>query len=265
MATPPRFTERIGRSEPRAALYEGVPAHLFRHVHDAIETAVGRLHEAQVLALAARLEIPLSTQNAVEWQVVYAASKDENTALDLLDALLRASVIDETILDQYLTLGGSAYTATSSGLEVRVSSEERAAYAAAVAATDPVSEELEAAWGHAFGMKPDASDAWDHSIKAIENLLAGVVIPSNPKATLGAILSAIEAKPSKWSLGLASSGKLTDVEALAAMLRLIWPNPDRHGGSGPTRKPTLDEATRVVQLTVAIVNLCRSHFQTTTP
>jgi hypothetical protein len=37
------------------------------------------------------------------------------------------------------------------------------------------------------------------------------------------------------------------------MIRLIWPNPDRHGNPNVRREPTLQEARAVVNLAVTLV------------
>lgn len=47
------------------------------------------------------------------------------------------------------------------------------------------------------------------------------------------------------------------VTRLVTMLELIWPNPDRHGGSTST-PVTLDQAQAVVHLAVTIVQWARS-------
>jgi len=41
------------------------------------------------------------------------------------------------------------------------------------------------------------------------------------------------------------------------MLRLMWPNPDRHGGRG-SRQPSLAEAPAVVHLAVPLVRWARA-------
>jgi hypothetical protein len=61
-----------------------------------------------------------------------------------------------------------------------------------------------------------------------------------------------------------SSTQTTSVEALVQMLRLMWPNPDRHG-TGERRAPSLDEAQNVVQLAVALVGWIRSKALTAAP
>jgi hypothetical protein len=48
------------------------------------------------------------------------------------------------------------------------------------------------------------------------------------------------------------------------MLRLLWPNPDRHGGTN-SRQPSLDEAQAVVHLAVTIVQWARADLLTRCP
>jgi hypothetical protein len=42
------------------------------------------------------------------------------------------------------------------------------------------------------------------------------------------------------------------------MLRLMWPNPDRHQDGTPRRKPTQHEAEAVIHTAVTIVQWARS-------
>jgi hypothetical protein len=45
------------------------------------------------------------------------------------------------------------------------------------------------AWSKAYGLHPATSDAWDHSIEALESIVKPrVVEPNNPTATLGHIV-----------------------------------------------------------------------------
>ncbi len=157
-------------------------------------------------------------------------------------------------LKSYLDLGGSVWTVTPDGLSLqrRVTAAEQDAYMAAVTPLDEASNQLKQAWRAAYGRDPDPSDAWDHSIKAVETLLWYLVIPNNSKATLGLIISALQAKPEKWTFRLGRGG----VEAFTSVLCLIWPNPDRHG-SGDSRRPTVEESETVVQTAVAVVGWLR--------
>jgi hypothetical protein len=45
------------------------------------------------------------------------------------------------------------------------------------------------------------------------------------------------------------------IAPLVGMLRLLWPNPDRHAGQGPA--PALEQAQAVVQLATTIVQWTR--------
>ncbi len=119
---------------------------------------------------------------------------------------------------------------------------------------DQASAELVEAWAKAYGLAPDPSDAWDHAIKAVEAVLIPIVVPAKAKATLGDVLGALKANPKGWTFVLAtSSSSLSNVETVEGLLRMMWPNPDRHGGGTLTRAPSLTEAEAVVQIAVTVV------------
>lgn len=115
----------------------------------------------------------------------------------------------------------------------------------------------------------DASDGWDHAAKAVEAILIPIVVPSQAGPHLGHVLGALEHHSEQFELIIApiQKGKVVlatpeereraAIETLVGMLRLVWPNSDRH--SGPERRePTLDEARAVVHLAVTIVQWARS-------
>jgi hypothetical protein len=64
-----------------------------------------------------------------------------------------------------------------------VTDETQATYEAAIAAADEAASELREAWANAFGRNGDPSDAWDHAIKAVEDVLIPEMMPNNTKAT----------------------------------------------------------------------------------
>lgn len=254
---------REGRAEPEGP-FEGVPAHIMRAVDEwLVEALEPRGFSApDTLAQSIALLLHVSgdhRESATTW-LRTASARDEDKALDIVDCTLRVTggrTADR--LRVALILGGSVWRVNdkSDGLVRRVSPTEQASFESAVAPVDAASENLRTAWGKLYGRHPDPSDAWDHAIKACEALLAPIVMPNNTQATLGSILSAIEAKPSKFTLGLTSSGRgVTGVETLAHMLRLIWPNPDRHP-TGASRPPTPEEVRHVVHLAVLVVNWLR--------
>lgn len=129
---------------------------------------------------------------------------------------------------------GSVWTVgdDNESLARAVTTEAQVTYELAVATKDEAAKELRTTWANAFGRNGDPSDAWDHAIKAVEDILIPVVLPSKPKATLGQVLQELENNKTSglWQMVLPGADKSHDVAPLVAMLRLIWPNHDRHGG-----------------------------------
>jgi hypothetical protein len=163
-------------------------------------------------------------------------------------------------LNELLRLGGSVWKVGDNGRQLvrRVDLTASEAFAQAEAPGDAASTELAEAWVRAFSRNPDASDAWDHSIKAIEAVLIPIVVPKQDKPTLGHVVSHLDRQGHLWKLLLPGPNDDYSIEPLVAMLRLVWPNPDRHGSAAKRRTPTLDEASSVVHLSVAIVQMARN-------
>jgi hypothetical protein len=181
--------------------------------------------------------------------------------LDVVDAVLHLSEILPGYiesLDEILTLGGSVWQVGGDGRHLvrRVDATAQAAFRRAVSPKDAASAELHEAWTAAYGRNPDASDAWDHSIKAVEAVLIPVVTPRKDKATLGDVVGSLNSQGSLWQLVVHGHDHSQSVMPLVTMLRLMWPNPDRHA-SGNSRKPSLNEAQAVVNLAVAVVQWAR--------
>jgi hypothetical protein len=149
----------------------------------------------------------------------------------------------------------------SGSLVRRIDPTAVAAFAEATSSADEASNELKNAWDEVYGRNPDPSDAWDHAIKACEHILKPIVTPNNPAATLGAVVGQLRANPPIAELVLRDNGQKNIIEPLDAfekILHLIWPNPDRHGGSPDERVPTQQETEAVVQLAVLVVQWGRN-------
>ena len=116
---------------------------------------------------------------------------------------------------------------------------------------DSASEEMRIAWANVYGRHPNPSDAWDHAIKAVEEIYRPLVVPKQTKGTLSDVVGQLKNTPHVWHF------ELGRIEALEAAMRLMWPNPDRHGG-GDKRVPTMQEAEAVVQLAVMLVQWGRT-------
>ncbi len=159
-------------------------------------------------------------------------------------------------LRQLLSVSGSVWTVADDGSSLTrvVSDQAQATFDSATATADEATNDLREAWSNAFGKNGDPSDAWDHAIKAVEHVLIREVMPNNLSATLGQVLGELGGPNSgNWKLILPGSDQSQDVAPLVAMLRLLWPNHDRHGGTAPKRAPSDEEARAVVTLAATIV------------
>jgi hypothetical protein len=254
-----------------------VPAHLWGSLSDWINTAFGdqddnpfipdsQKHRGRRLAAAIRVRINTTDDEELTVRLVtrYLVGwiKQEGL-LDAVDAVLHfgeATRDEVDNLDELLSLGGSVWEVdplSRRKLVRRVDPTATAAFVESAAPEDIASAELREAWAAAYGRNPDASDAWDHSIKAVEALLIPIVTPNKAKATLGDVVGTLNSQGHLWKLGLHGHDGSQSVVPLVSMLRLMWPNPDRHGGAN-SRQPSLVEAQAVVQLAVTIVQWARS-------
>jgi hypothetical protein len=271
---PLQVREDPSQEDKYSALDKGMPEHLRWSLWEWIKPIMGspagaywvvRPELLRKMERVLKISIRWDGDNKIAGfrQLQEWAHSDTRRLLDIADFLLSqaAGSINATALNDVLVEAGSAYHVVEGGsrhrLESRVDATTRTAFDAARSPGDEASSELAEAWNNAFGMAPDASDAWDHAIKAVEAVLIPIVVPGNPKATLGQVLAVLRDHPGDYVLEL-SGASLGGVETLEAMLRLMWPNPDRHGGGPTTRTPELTEAEAVVNLAVAIVQWVRA-------
>jgi len=265
------LTRREGRSQSDGP-YEGVPQHLNPPIRHWLDGAFGcpggqfiarRSRTAVMLAVAATCRVPLNAgahSSRLYNEIIEFCNWDQEQFLDVVHATIQLTQeywsVEE--LEEMLAYGGSAWTATKTGLQRRVEPVAQTAYDNAVSqAHDPASDELAEAWRKAYGREPDPSDAWDHSIKAVEAVLIPIVVPTQDKPHLGHVLGQLDRQDARWQLLLTAQQGITPMETLVGMLRLIYPNPDRH--PGPERRvPMLEEAQAAVHLAVTIVQWGRA-------
>ncbi|KAB1913280.1 hypothetical protein F8280_32900 [Micromonospora noduli] len=179
--------------------------------------------------------------------------------LDVLDAILHLANATPASLARILEEGGSVWKVREDGkgLERRVDPVATEAFTQATTPEDLASSELRQAWSRAFGRDSDASDAWDHAIKAVEAILAPIVVPAQDKPQIGHVLGQLRSQGDRWRLVVPGPDQDHDVSPLVTMLKTIWPNPDRHA-AGNHRTPSLAEAQAVLHLAVTIVQWARS-------
>ena len=215
----------------------------------------------QQLAVLFRVNVPVNCETTRLARILEASLEiDDEIAVDMIDATLEVLGPGSNhwfVLQQHLTAGASAWQVTDdrTGLTRVVADEAQATYDGATAIADEATDELREAWLNAFGRNGDPSDAWDHAIKAVEHALIREMMPSDHSATLGKVIGQLGSAQSaaQWRMILPGQDASHDVAPLVGMLRLIWPNHDRHGGTAPPRPPSEQEARAVVSLAATIV------------
>jgi hypothetical protein len=68
----------------------------------------------------------------------------------------------------------------------------KTAFDTTVAPGDAASREITEAWRKAYGHHADASDAWDHAIKAVEAVLIPIVVPTQAGAHIGHLIGQLD-------------------------------------------------------------------------
>ena len=261
--------------------YEGVPSWLQQPLRRWLEKHIRDVKDKDGLQkrhmlIAGRLRIDLADEdrnNAPFYKIMgYAQESDDqylNVVHRTLDVLRARDFVPRGLkpheeLDQQLTYASSVWRATEDhGLVRRVDPTAQAAFEMATTPEDIASDELKEAWVKAYGFEPDASDAWGHAIGAVEEILVPIVISKQDDPHIGQVLGQLDRHPELYDFGLRFNQTkppaippTTPLQALVGMLRLIYPNPDRHKGSSH-RVPTLEEARDIVHLAVAVVQLAR--------
>lgn len=247
--------------------HEGVPQHLHQPIRHWLDGAFGcpsghfsslSARTTTMLAVAATCRIPLTAaarDSQLYGEIVRFCRSDSDQFLDVVHATIQLTQeywpVDP--LEQMLVCGGSAWRATKTGLQRRVDPVAQEAFDNATRTQDVASEELQHAWIKAYGREPDASDAWDHAIKAVEAILIDTVVPNQHDPTLGHVIGHLASQGHLWTLVLPGPNNDYSVAPLVTMLRMLWPNPDRHASPQHRRTPSLEEAQAVVHLAVTIV------------
>ncbi|WP_329253111.1 hypothetical protein OG223_25755 [Streptomyces sp. NBC_01478] len=253
--------------KPPNQIEEGVPQHLAPALEYWVEGIFGYrssrgmnrdlIHNA---ALAVRIPVVNGDGSAMMHHLLSQCLQNGDLFLDVIDYLLSTSVGNSGAphLEQSLSIGGSAWMAARDlgGLRRRVDETAQRSYDVATSPTDQASDELKQAWDRAFSRDPDASDAWDHAIKAVEAALIPIVVPKQDKAQLGHVVGSLRSQGDRWNFILPGVKMDHSVQPLISMLDALWPNPDRHA-NGTQRKPTLDEAQSAVHLAVSLVQWAR--------
>lgn len=183
---------------------------------------------------------------------------EEEEFLDFIDFLVYRTGLDDggaellQLLEDVLSEGGSEWRVGTRGgfasLEKRVPEGVALAAEAAIADSGDAGELLAEAWHAAFGKSPDAEEAYEKAIKAVEEAGHDKVSPKNGRTSLGTMVRDMKAQ-GDWKLDLPAS----DADVPVKMAEALWSGQEsRHGGNG-YRKPTQAEAEAAVLLAVPLV------------
>jgi hypothetical protein len=209
-----------------------------------------------------------------------AGDAEEAQLLDIIDAVLAER--DDTSMAQWtdqgrgwqapnspedldfiLRDGGSAYRVNDGGnaLERRVSSTVRQAVRRAIESSLDKDGHLDAAWRAAYGIRPEPTVAYAEAIKAIEAAVIPVVLPADPRATLGKALAHLRGTADQWELGISDAdGAPAGVAPLVSLLGLIWQgHRDRHAGTPTAVRVSPEAAEMAVHAAAMTVHWISRH------
>lgn len=114
-------------------------------------------------------------------------------------------------------------------------------------------DHLRRAVSYAFGRDPQSNDACFESTKALEVVVKPIFTPNDQKATLGKMIAAAEAKPSKWVTDFDANGH-HDIHSVVDMLKLVWETQLRHGDPDDPLEVPPKRAEMIVHLAVLLVH-----------
>lgn len=264
-----------------SALHEGVPEWLRGSLIDWITREFKRQADPRsrysrdmLRQTERRFRIMLAWQDgessAYDTLLLWALGNDEYL-LDLADFVLhgftlnRSSVVYEVgqidDLAEMLSDAGSAWklggTVSETRLERRVDATMTAVVEEVIATHTRASDYLKSGWASVWGRQPNASEGYRDAVRAVEAAICPVVLPNNPKATLGTVIAAIRNKPSKFAVRLHPDAE-HGVNAVLRQLDMLWRGQeDRHGNASDPNAPltvSIDAAQDAVVLAAQIVH-----------
>lgn len=272
-----RLTDRLaGKTEPEPLWAKGVPDHLDVPIAEWLYEVLRKYDMASPVAV--RLKLPSRILRSRDPYAELASLDDR------MNPMLRLEIIDATLscihqamqsaewyhrqaatsaarhLEGILREGDSAFTvsADGSGLERRIEQTLHAAYGKAVDAggskSEAAADHLRAAFTEVYGIKPNPSAAYSRAVKAVEAAAIPIFLPSDPEPTLGKVRSHLDQGRHKYEMVVADrTGAPADVDAVVAMIGLLWHGQrDRHEG-GPTSAPVTQAAAETAVHSAAVL------------
>ncbi|WP_210608839.1 hypothetical protein [Streptomyces rhizosphaericus] len=163
-------------------------------------------------------------------------------------------------MEGILREGDSAFAVSDdcSRLEHRIDETLHATYDKAVetgvSKAQTAGDHLRAAFSEAYGLNPDPSAAYARAIKAVEAVANPLFLPNAVEPTLGKVRSHLDQGRHKYEMVIADkTGAPADIDAVVAMVSLLWHGQrDRHEG-GPTTAAVTQEAAETAVHTAALL------------
>lgn len=110
------------------------------------------------------------------------------------------------------------------------------------------------AWRQTYGRPTDPTTAYRQAVRAIEQVACPLVLPNNPKATLGNVRDHLRDAPHKWTFTLVDKDDAGTVDPVVTMFDRLWTGQvSRHGGGRTSREQTQTEAEAAVHLAVVLI------------
>lgn len=182
--------------------------------------------------------------------------------LDAIDVVLTTNRDPQgaSVLSEILAEARSVYTVgvDENGdyeLQFRQPPELTETVRAAADGSSSAAHHLRLAWSSAFARESEPTAACDEAVRAIEAAAKPVVTPNDSQATLGKMIAAMRDAPHKWTT---DSNAADDIDAVVAMLELVWKGYRRHGDPNQAAEASADTAQMLVQTAALLVHWFQS-------
>lgn len=185
---------------------------------------------------------------------------DDNELVSAMDWMLYFDIhrarSEAQCLKMVLDLGRSEWTVSLLDPDVprvarRIPSGVERAYEDIVGKTSAAGSLLAQAFNAVYGATPNSDSAYGLSVKAVETIACPKVLPLNPRATLGTVISHLGNKDVSLPL---LEGHVPAKELIMGMMKKLWTGGERHG-SETYQHVTMEGAKASLALAFSLVSM----------
>lgn len=185
---------------------------------------------------------------------------DDNELVSAMDWMLYFDIhrarSEAQGLKMVLDLGRSEWTVSLLDPDVprvakRIPSGVERAYEDIVSKTSAAGSLLAQAFNAVYGASPNSDSAYGLSVKAVEMIACPKVLPLNPRATLGTVISHLGNKDVSLPL---LEGHVPAKELITGMMKKLWTGGERHG-SETYQHVTMEGAKASLALAFSLVSM----------